>query len=164
MDEHQAPLLRVCKICLVPKPFSEFYLNASDRRKGRNPRYDSYCRSCRSSCNRNASELRLATNPARELFGLGKRSAKNRGLAWGLTREQFAELRSKKCFYCGHQLPERGTGLDRINNELGYVVGNVLPCCTTCNVSRNDKYTVSEHLMVMTKRRNEAKLKEAGIA
>ena len=29
-------------------------------------------------------------------------------------------------------------GLDRVNNGLGYVEGNVVPCCETCNTAKQN--------------------------
>ena len=35
------------------------------------------------------------------------------------------------CFYCDK--PLEFTGLDRANNNLGYIPGNVVACCRLCN-------------------------------
>jgi hypothetical protein len=35
-------------------------------------------------------------------------------------------------------LDVRYSGIDRINPSLGYVVGNVVPCCARCNVAKNN--------------------------
>ena len=77
-----------------------------------------------------------------------KRSAEVRGLEWALLDEHFWLLISSDCHYCGlppsRPLPtnvrRRETckdfvrnGVDRKNNSIGYVVENVVTCCTTCN-------------------------------
>jgi ATP-dependent Clp protease protease subunit len=79
-------------------------------------------------------------------FHKGKTEAKLRKIVWNLSKEEFAELNSKPCFYCGGPLPTNGVGLDRISNEktIGYVKENVVPCCGICNSIRGDKLTVSE--------------------
>ena len=75
-----------------------------------------------------------------------KRAAKDRGLSWGLSDDQFHDLTKQDCFYCGsvprvhnHTKGRSHTynGVDRINNLVGYETGNVIPCCTTCNIAKN---------------------------
>jgi hypothetical protein len=66
-----------------------------------------------------------------------------RNIEMTLTFEAFTILNSLPCHYCGGKLPEAGYGLDRINPELGYVYGNVVPCCTECNISKHNR-TISE--------------------
>ena len=79
-------------------------------------------------------------------FNKGKVEAKIRKIAWNITKEDYAELNSKPCFYCGGPLPKVGVGLDRISNDklIGYSRENVVPCCGTCNSIRGDKLTVAE--------------------
>lgn len=73
-----------------------------------------------------------------------------RGLAWELSRDDFAQLTSLDCCYCGmapvaviRSGPTSGAyiynGVDRINNAEGYILGNVAPCCTECNRIKGDK-------------------------
>lgn len=75
-----------------------------------------------------------------------KLQAKQYGLEVSLTFDEYAELISKSCFYCNDAMntPSFGRGLDRIDNNRGYSIDNVLPCCTTCNQTRSDKFTVEE--------------------
>lgn len=61
-----------------------------------------------------------------------------------LTLDEFKDLTSQSCHYCGSS-PNKTmmsksdnskylyNGLDRINSKVGYVSGNVLPCCIVCN-------------------------------
>ena len=57
-----------------------------------------------------------------------------------LTLEQLQERLECSCFYCGREKSksERHFGLDRFNNEKGYVEGNMVTCCTTCNMMKKD--------------------------
>lgn len=50
----------------------------------------------------------------------------------------YCELIKSPCHYCGGQLPTTGIGLDRIDSRKGYSVRNIHPCCTQCNISKND--------------------------
>ena len=79
-----------------------------------------------------------------------QRAARVRDRAWELTDEQFDDITSQDCHYCG-QPPgtvQRGknpalgdftyNGIDRMNNNVGYVAGNVVPCCRVCNFAKKD--------------------------
>jgi len=75
----------------------------------------------------------------------GSRSRANRsGLGWTITWEQYSELISNPCTYCGGSLPETSGGLDRLDNSRGYDPDNVVPCCATCNYVRRDLFTPEE--------------------
>jgi len=76
-----------------------------------------------------------------------KRAAKKRGYSWNLMSEQVKQLTSQVCHYCGagpaqvsHGASYNGVyvynGLDRINNEKGYALENVIPCCKVCNYAK----------------------------
>lgn len=74
-----------------------------------------------------------------------KRYANNKGLVWELTFEEYINLISKNCTYCEGPLSSR-VGLDRLDNDLGYNISNVVPCCKYCNSIRSDKFTYEEFL------------------
>lgn len=81
---------------------------------------------------------------ARNRAKVAKNKAERRGHCWMLTEEQYLDITANPCHYCGEALPKTYGGLDRIDNSKGYELGNVLPCCTTCNITRNEFYTVEE--------------------
>jgi hypothetical protein len=76
--------------------------------------------------------------------------AKRRGLDFDISTSDFRRLVKSPCFYCA-TLPtpmetflnryslaaknrdEPFNGIDRLDNDKGYVSGNVVPCCITCN-------------------------------
>lgn len=60
-----------------------------------------------------------------------RNNAKQRGLVFTLTIEQFTEFWRVPCAYC--HAPVALIGLDRVDNEQGYVHGNVVSCCAVCN-------------------------------
>lgn len=71
-----------------------------------------------------------------------KKKARQRGYSWELTDEQAIELFLQNCVYCGAAPRVLGpsshvtvpvNGIDRRDNTIGYVDGNVVSCCTTCN-------------------------------
>jgi uncharacterized protein with PIN domain len=58
-------------------------------------------------------------------------SARKRMHGFELTLEQFITFWQKPCSYCGEEI--KTIGLDRVDNSKGYVMGNVVSCCTPCN-------------------------------
>lgn len=83
-------------------------------------------------------------------FRYGKSSAKIRGLRWTLTFIEYVELiGSDECFYCGEELNETGSGLDRIDPALGYTYENVVPCCATCNKIKRELLTHEETIVAI---------------
>ncbi len=78
-------------------------------------------------------------------LSLLRQSAKTRGLAMLLTQDEYVEITEhNECLYCGFSLPEVGGGLDRVDNAVGYVTSNVVPCCKDCNTARGDAFTHEE--------------------
>ena len=82
--------------------------------------------------------------------------AKKRGYEWGLSFEQFIDITTKPCTYCGAPpetrprsnglMSEQGSsGIDRVDNSIGYVIGNVTPCCSWCNYTKHSR-TVMEFI------------------
>ena len=75
-------------------------------------------------------------------------NARTRNREFSLTKEQFFELTQKPCHYCKME-PHRTivkpydsftyNGIDRKDNKEGYTVGNSLPCCAECNLSKGVK-------------------------
>ena len=52
-----------------------------------------------------------------------------------LTDKQRLQLLSDECIYCSEKI---SYGIDRVVSKMGlYEVGNVLPCCKHCNISKN---------------------------
>ena len=77
------------------------------------------------------------------------RHAKGRGYEWSLTREQVQGLIEQDCHYCGSPPsniktvkntiePLLYSGIDRMDNDVGYVDSNVVACCAICNRAKLD--------------------------
>ena len=80
-----------------------------------------------------------------------KRNARKRSLAVEIPDSRFFELFSGECFYCGCVLSKTLThkkaygsfsynGVDRLDNSIGYVEGNVVSCCADCNYKKGDQH------------------------
>jgi len=62
-----------------------------------------------------------------------KRCANDKNLLFEFTLEEFKELTTQNCYYCG-ELQEKGfNGLDRKFCTDNYVKECCVPCCSTCN-------------------------------
>lgn len=86
------------------------------------------------------------------IFNTYKTGAKNRGLCFELSTEQFAEILKHRCYYCGCEPKQmyrkkfygedrkfRYNGIDRYDNSVGYTEENCLPCCKTYNFAKSNK-------------------------
>ena len=68
-----------------------------------------------------------------------KCTAKARKLIVNLNYDQYKEFICKPCFYCGKESSTIQTnGLDRVNNNIGYLIDNVVSCCLYCNRAKNN--------------------------
>jgi hypothetical protein len=77
-------------------------------------------------------------------FNSANASAKRHGKEWSLTKWEYYSMIARACEYCGGALPVYGIGLDRVDTKLGYLPGNVVPCCTVCNRVKQDHFTFDE--------------------
>jgi len=57
--------------------------------------------------------------------------AKRTNKVWSLSFNEFKKFWQKPCYYCGGKIET--IGLDRIDNQRGYFLDNVVPCCYPCN-------------------------------
>ena len=68
-----------------------------------------------------------------------------------LSKEDFKKLTSSVCFYCNKK-PSKSfskdydryngsykyNGIDRFNNDIGYILSNCVPCCKYCNYAKRN--------------------------
>jgi len=111
----------------------------------------------RESASNNGRSRRLEYGEAsmNELFASYIKSAAGRKHGWGLSKEEFKNLVTGNCVYCGtppnkERKPNKGvyggfmyTGIDRVDSNIGYVKGNVVSCCWDCNRAKGS-LTVEE--------------------
>ncbi|GAG11854.1 unnamed protein product, partial [marine sediment metagenome] len=73
-----------------------------------------------------------------------KQGAKKYGVKFELTNDEFRELTSSVCYYCGkkpkqmHRARRQNgvyvhNGIDRVDNSKGYIIDNCVSCCSICN-------------------------------
>jgi hypothetical protein len=66
------------------------------------------------------------------------RSAMKKNLQFNLDGDQFEALVNSHCYYCDEYDETRVIGIDRVDSEGGYLINNVVPCCSTCNFMKSD--------------------------
>jgi hypothetical protein len=89
-----------------------------------------------------------------DLHNVYMRGAKKRNLIFNLTIDEFKNLTSNNCHYCDippSQVRKSQSkynsesknytynGIDRLDSTKGYILGNVVSCCHTCNIMKRDK-------------------------
>jgi len=87
------------------------------------------------------------------VYRIYKHNAVKRSLDFSLSIEDFNKLIFDKCIYCGiepqskifvsSQLNRRDkelsyNGIDRVDNNIGYIMSNCVSCCSICNAAKSD--------------------------
>ena len=88
------------------------------------------------------------------LYRQYKHDAKKRGYGFNLSKDDFKELTSQNCIYCGqepsHIIKTNTTdnhgdyvynGIYRVDNNKGYEIDNCVTCCRLCNWMKRDLTT-----------------------
>jgi len=100
-----------------------------------------------------------------QLIGQYQRGAFKRGFNFSLDYSQCVNLFFDKCYYCGsrpnNEFKYRNftllyNGIDRLVNDKGYEIDNVLTCCKVCNRMKSNMSIedFSEHLRNLKNRLN----------
>ena len=88
------------------------------------------------------------------LYRSSKSNAEKRHHGFNLSFDEFMNIIKKDCYYCGEPphpaseklIKDRGNtkeptfyynGIDRINPDLDYSIGNCVPCCSKCNYMKH---------------------------
>lgn len=78
-----------------------------------------------------------------------KNGAKKRSLSFEINEDEFADLTSQNCNYCGSEPKDvklkkdsfsvrKMNGVDRLDSNIGYTLSNSVPCCKICNYMKQD--------------------------
>jgi hypothetical protein len=67
-------------------------------------------------------------------FNRYRTGAEKRGIEFNLTIEEFTTYWNKPCHYCGEEI--ESVGIDRKDNDIGYLLDNCVPCCSQCNMMK----------------------------
>lgn len=130
-DESGNLIQKWCPCC---KKFVD--ISFFNKNKRRADGYNEYCNNC-------------LKYDAKKRYGHYKSGAKGRNLCFDLTLEEFKDITSQPCTYCGEfsaYFDDVGiSGVDRIDSSKGYVINNVIPCCEMCNKMKSN-YDVHDWL------------------
>lgn len=86
----------------------------------------------------------------REILRSLKRNAHARNKPFAISDEYINELFNGPCHWCGRYAVNefsrrngktgsfRYNGIDRLDNNHGYIIGNVVSCCGPCNIAKHD--------------------------
>lgn len=128
---------RICKDCKELQPIGEFNLHspAKDIRRR-------YCKKCE------LKRVRTKSQDAYTRWKHSERRAARSGEVWEIPLENYKNLIAQNCHYCDGELNPTGCGLDRKNNEVGYLLTNVVPCCRQCNTVKNHFFSYEDMLLL----------------
>lgn len=121
------------------------------------------CKKCSDSFSAERKILDDFLSLRNRIYRQYKKGALNRGYPFEITFEDMENLIYKNCFYC-NQEPQsyssderykngkgvfKRNGIDRLDNNIGYVISNCVPCCSICNTMKMD--TSFENFLVKIK-------------
>jgi hypothetical protein len=90
-----------------------------------------YCRACQGPATKtNDSALNC-------LYAQYRCDALRRNKSFELNHDEFLSFVSRPCYYCGSD-PIKFGGIDRVENAIGYLPNNCVPCCKICNIAKRD--------------------------
>jgi len=139
----------ICSKCKTVKPVIMFYKNHS-RKTG----YSSYCKACDNSLPRKQYLNGVGASPTKYIKSENRRKysramlrrfynypnqckRRKKKIDFNLTLEQFADLTSQPCHYCGQLSPSKDhVGIDRVDSNGDYTPDNCVPCCSVCNLMK----------------------------
>lgn len=99
---------------------------------------------CLSKDHNKKHKLSYGESSFNRLLSTYKKGAKTRNFEFDLNNDQFKRITQQNCHYCGDEPFKVFTGktyygeyvyngVDRVDNKIGYVVSNCVPCCCICN-------------------------------
>jgi len=154
---------RVCSCCKIEKELnSESFCSDKNRKFG----FSYRCKKCDSvkkdnrkerykKLSEEQKEIYKARNRSYTSKGLGRATAlicayrkadNKKGLVCDLDREFLVNnIFNKECVYCGDI---ENIGCDRIDNNIGHLKTNVVPCCRVCNTTRMNNFSYNEMLLL----------------
>ena len=94
-------------------------------------------------------------NKTKKLYCAYRHKANKKNIKFKISNEEFEDIINNRCYLCG--FTNKNNGIDRVDNNEGYVLDNCTACCGQCNFMKN-KYELKSYLKLLLKihkRRNE---------
>ena len=127
-------------------------------RKKEDWKREGYAKKCSDSHKGKPSGHRLPFGEAsfNLLYYTYLKSAEYRGIEFSIDKDEFKRITKEVCFYCGaepsqimnNSSPQKQlygdwiyNGIDRIDDDFGYVAGNVVTSCKKCNYAKQGMTT-----------------------
>ena len=128
-------LLRICRLCNEEKELTNFTISSISRKTGLQL-YRKDCKICMNEYVKASLSHRYINSKRNATLG-------NRNYCYELTKEDYDRITTnQKCIYCkgqdGNEIFGYYVGIDRVSNDTGYVIGNCVPCCGTCNSMKSN--------------------------
>lgn len=112
----------------------------------------------------NAQSRRKPESVYKFLYQRYKSSAKKRNITFELSINEYKDIIKNDCYYCGSNpelkqpkrkmgdlvgVPVSYNGIDRIDNNMGYLKENCVACCSKCNYMKHEMSVTSftEHIL-----------------
>lgn len=67
-----------------------------------------------------------------------KGDADKKGKSVEISKSMYELIVSKPCNYCKNLSKTGARGIDRVDSMFGYIGGNIVPCCKTCNCMKSN--------------------------
>jgi len=134
----------LCKLCAIK---SAALWASQNRKKSRETKrnWANKNHSLVLECQRKSYRKNKDKNRVSRLYDVTRRVDKKRGFVI-CSRQEYEDIINKGvCYYCGFL---GLIGVDRIDNSKGHIVGNMLPCCAVCNLTRGDRFTVGQMILI----------------
>jgi hypothetical protein len=123
-------LQKSCTKCKKLKACSDFHKDRTQQ--------DGLYSSCKECKSLYGLRIQKVFSPSR-LFKQYRANAKHSDRLFNLTINDFAQLEKLECYYCGENT--KILGYDRVDNNIGYLKSNIVPCCDICNYMKSDLAT-----------------------
>ena len=155
--------IKKCTKCFEEKHINEFYGKKQ---------IISRCKSCHNKCVMSKRQenlikykeyLKETWNQPYMIYARKKANAKSENIEIPITKNEFIQWYNSQeiaCHYCGlkpedfkltedPQLFKKiNLGLDRMNNNLGYLLDNIVLCCNRCNTIKTSFFSYEEMKLV----------------
>src|SRR5208282_6747815 len=90
---------------------------------------------------RHHNKDRNARIKPKKRFSTAQTAENKRNILWNISFDDYELLIKQPCYYCSFEFGRpvsTGSGLDRLDNNKGYEIINVVSCCELCNKLRNN--------------------------
>lgn len=101
----------------------------------------------------------LRKRPYEHMYNLVLKTSRERGLDSNISYEDYISFVNKQCFYCSdilvwhqhvHSKKEKRSAhnLDRKDSSIGYSKDNCVACCGLCNMTKGNRYSHEEFVLL----------------